>query len=83
MSAMQCREFRDIADSFLDEELLINTPHNIIEHLKSCAACRRELVARRSLRQRLRTACTDAPDAQLRPEFVERLRAELRAAAAS
>ncbi len=82
MSAMRCREFRDIADSFLREELSDKPPQNIIEHFESCAACRSELAARRNLRERLRAACACAPDAQVRPEFVEQLRLQLRAAGA-
>jgi len=80
MSAMQCREFRDIADSFLREELSDKPTHNIIEHFESCAACRSELAARRNLRERLRAAC--ASDAEVRPEFIEQLRLQLRAAGA-
>ncbi|MBA2340562.1 MAG: hypothetical protein H0V88_09215 [Pyrinomonadaceae bacterium] len=81
MSAMQCCEFRDIADSFPSDELMRIINHNMLEHLESCAACQRELVVGRNLRERLRAACRNAPDARVRPEFVERLRALLQAAA--
>ncbi|MGI8657097.1 MAG: anti-sigma factor family protein [Pyrinomonadaceae bacterium] len=83
MSAMQCLEFCDLADAFLSEELSDTLAHNMMEHFESCAACRSELAARRDLRERLRAACASAPDAQVRPEFVGRLRFQIRAAAAS
>lgn len=78
---MQCREFREIADSFLGGEVAAETDHDIIEHLEACVVCRRELSARQNLRERLRAACTNAPESQARAEFVGRLRIKLRASA--
>ena len=31
---MQCREFRDIADSYLGNELIVETNHEVISHLE-------------------------------------------------
>jgi anti-sigma factor RsiW len=75
---MQCREFREIADSYLGEELLVETNHEVLRHLDTCAACRAELAERRELRNRVKAAF--AADSSLQPhnEFVARLSSELR-----
>jgi hypothetical protein len=74
---MQCQEFRDIADSYLGNELIVETNHAVISHLEHCVDCRRELAARRELRTKLRGAFINAAENQMRPEFVERLNAQL------
>jgi hypothetical protein len=74
---MQCREFREIADSYLSNELMVETNHRVIAHLEQCAECRQELKARRELRGQLREAFIKSPENQLRPEFVARLSAQL------
>ena len=75
---MQCEQFRQLADSYLNDELIVETNHQIISHLERCAECRGELAARRELRTRLRHAFTNAPENQMRPEFANRLAKELR-----
>ncbi len=75
---MQCRDFREVADSYLGDELLIETNHEVIQHLESCADCRRELAARRALRAKLRSAFTHAPELQMRDEFAVNLSARLK-----
>jgi hypothetical protein len=77
-SPMQCSDFYDIADSYLSDELLVETNHEVLQHLEGCAACRRELAARRELRARLRAAFNGAATPGATPEFAGRLRAELR-----
>ena len=74
---MQCRDFRRIACSFLDDELLIETNHDVIRHLEECAECRRELTARREMRLKLCSAIAHAPELQMSDEFVKHLRAKL------
>ena len=78
-SPMQCSEFYDIADSYLGDELLVETNHEVLQHLESCAACQRELAARRELRARLRAAFSGDASLNPRAEFSEQLRADLRA----
>ena len=78
---MHCRDFREIADSFLGDELLIETNHDVIAHLESCADCRRELAARRELRKTLRASFAKAGELQIRDDFGSRVYSELRAAA--
>lgn len=76
---MRCREFREIVCVFLDDELLVETNHEVINHAETCANCRRELAARQALRLKLRAAIADAPETQMSDKFVESLRAQLRA----
>lgn len=78
---MQCSEFREIIDSYLKDELSIETNHNIIQHTQTCSACRAELVARRETHAQLRRAFNHAPEFQMRPEFAFRLRNKLKAEA--
>jgi hypothetical protein len=74
---MQCREFREIADSYLNNELIVETNHRVISHLEQCAECRQELKARRELRGKLRVAFLQSPENQLPAEFADRLRTQL------
>ncbi len=78
---MQCLDFREIADSYLADELLIETNHEVIRHLESCADCRRELSARRELRSKLRQGFQRAAELQMRDEFAGKLHNRLRTAA--
>jgi len=75
---MQCNDFREIADSYLSDELLIETNHDVIRHLESCAECRSELAARRELRNELRTKFNREPDLQMAEGFSDTLRARIR-----
>ena len=74
---MQCREFREIVDSYLSNELIVETNHGVISHLEQCAECRQELKARRELRGKLRGAFLQSPENQLPAEFADRLRTQL------
>lgn len=75
---MQCEQFRLLSDSYFNNELLIEIKHDMVAHLKHCADCQHELVARREFRKRLRTAFRNAPTNQMTPDFVNRLNTELR-----
>ena len=75
---MQCRDFREIADSYLSGELLVETNHDVIRHLEACANCRRELAARRELRGKLRTGFENTPELQMSEEFTGSLTSQLR-----
>jgi len=80
---MLCNDFREIADSYLSDELLVETNHEVLRHLESCAGCRLELTARRELRSKLREAFHHAPDLQPSDEFAGRLKAQLQDVALS
>ena len=75
---MQCRDVRELADSFLSEQLLVETNHELLRHLDTCPDCRADIAARRALRDGLRTAFSRAEDLRPRPEFAAELRATLR-----
>ena len=79
---MECRDVREVADSFLAGELLTETSHQILRHLDTCRPCRVELAGRRALRDGIRRALEEAPEFTPRPEFVAELRTKLQAAAA-
>lgn len=74
---MRCQDFREVADSYLSDELLVETNHGMIAHLESCAECRRELAARRELRTTLRASFANAEELEIRDQFADRLRREL------
>jgi hypothetical protein len=78
---MNCRDVREIADSFLCEELLTEK-HEVLRHLETCPMCRAEIEGRRRLRGALRDAFNRAPDLQPSPVFHARLRDQLRHASA-
>jgi anti-sigma factor RsiW len=80
---MQCRDFREIADSYLSDELLVETNHDVLRHLETCADCRNELTARRELRSKLHEAFQHAPNLQPTDEFGVRLKEQLQDAALS
>ena len=75
---MTCRDVREWADSFLCEELLTETNHDILRHLDGCPSCRTDIDARRRLRGALYVpAFHRAPDLQPSSDFADRLRARL------
>jgi anti-sigma factor RsiW len=78
--AMNCRAFQELADSFLGEELLTETNHEMLRHLDICPSCRREIDGRRRLRRSLQVAFDRAPELQPRADFAVRLREQLREA---
>ncbi len=78
---MECRDVREMADSFLAQELLTETNHEILRHLETCRACRADLDARRRLRDGVRAAFHNASELRPTPEFTAQLRAHLETAA--
>lgn len=78
---MECRDFLEVADSYLSDELLVETNHDVIAHLEACADCRRELAARRELRSTLRTAFNNAEELRIDDQYETRLRDQLRTSA--
>jgi hypothetical protein len=74
---MECHDVRELADSFLAEELLTETNHEILRHLESCPVCRADLATRRALREGMRAAFRRASGLDPRPEFIAQLRTQL------
>jgi anti-sigma factor RsiW len=79
---MQCRAVREVADSFLADELDPETSDEVLRHLEGCSACRDDLHARSALRDGVRHAIEGARELQPRPGFVEDVRAKLQPLAA-
>lgn len=69
---MQCREVRDLADSFLSEQLLVETNHEVLRHLEGCPACRAEFSAQRELRTAIRRAFLHTESLRISEEFRNR-----------
>src|SRR5262249_15275174 len=67
---MECRDVRERADSFLSEQLLVETTHDILRHLAQCPFCRAEIASRRRLRSAIRDAFERAPELRASPEFL-------------
>ncbi len=65
-------------DSYISDELLVETNHEVLRHLENCPACRYELGAHRDLRKKTRSAVRNAPDAQMNSAFAANLRIQLR-----
>lgn len=74
---MNCKDFKDIADSYLSNELLVETNHEVLQHLETCPNCRAELAGRRELREQLRSAVRNAPQSRLDPAFAVRVKDDL------
>ena len=77
---MRCEDFREIADSFLSGELLVETNHEVVRHLENCEVCGADLEARRMFREKLRSAVINAPEAQIDAAFAARLKSDLKKA---
>ena len=77
---MQCRDVRELADSFLSEQLLVETNHELLRHLETCPDCRIDIAGRRAIRDKLRGAFARAENLRPRPEFTVELLATLRPA---
>ena len=78
---MQCRDARELLDSFIGEELLVETNHDLLRHLATCPECGAELDGRRRIRSGLKQAFLRSADLQVRPEWAEELTIRLRASA--
>lgn len=75
---MICKDFREIADSYLSDELLVETNHEVFRHLENCEDCRAELALRRDLRSKLRFAVINSPESEVNAVFAAQLRSGLR-----
>lgn len=67
---MHCAEAIDLLDSFLDDQLLVETNRAILQHVSTCPRCRAELEDRRRLRLALRGAFDRSPALAPSPAFL-------------
>jgi len=78
---MKCRDFHEMIDSYLSDELLTETNHNVLRHLEDCADCREVIEARRAVRSRLKSAVIDSAQYQIDVNFSRSLESRLRQSA--
>jgi anti-sigma factor (TIGR02949 family) len=73
--AKQCERTRRQLDSYLSNELLVETTSEVLRHLENCEVCSRELESRMRIREALRRAVSgrSVPE-PLRAEVQRRLR---------
>lgn len=75
---MQCKDARELLDSFLAQELLVETNHELLRHLSGCPDCKADLDTRARLRSGLKQAFARSAELQVRPEFVDAMTERLR-----
>ncbi|MBL8174667.1 MAG: zf-HC2 domain-containing protein [Bryobacterales bacterium] len=76
-----CGKYRPLLDSYLSNELLVETTHDVMRHLDGCASCRFELDERMRVRAGLRKAVGSvAAPPELRGRILTALEAPGRAA---
>jgi predicted anti-sigma-YlaC factor YlaD len=75
---MECRAVRELADSFLGDELLVETNHHILQHLATCPICRDDVASRRTWRTAVQQAFDGAHELDPSSEFLVQLRRRLR-----
>jgi len=75
---MNCKDFREVADSYLSDELLTETNHDMISHMEACGDCRAVIEARREIRSRLKSAVLSSPEFRLDENFNHNFMTQLR-----
>lgn len=68
-------------DSYMGDELLVETNHEVLAHLESCPDCRAKIAERRELSGHLKRAIRSYDEAQISSVFAAKLRRELKEAA--
>ena len=79
---MKCQDFRELIDSYLCDELLTETNHELLRHLEECANCRGVIENRRILRSKIKSAVKNSSEFQMRDEFYNGLCVQLKQTAA-
>ena len=57
----QCETVQRYLDSYVSDELLVETNHEVLQHLETCAACSEALLAKRKMRNALHRAVRNQP----------------------
>ena len=70
-----CERTRQYLDSYISNELLVETSHEVLRHLEACPACAAEADARARLRRRLKAAVEEQA---VPPELAARIRRSIR-----
>jgi hypothetical protein len=72
-----CERTRKYLDSYITDELLVETNHEVLRHLEQCAACSAEAETRQQIRTRVKSAVkTQHVPAELPALVRERIRTE-------
>jgi len=72
-----CERTRKYLDSYITNELLVETNHEVLRHLEHCPTCSAEAETRQQLRTRLKSAVKTQPVPPELPALIrERIRAE-------
>ncbi len=74
---MNCKEFNELVDSYLHDELLVETNHSLLRHIEMCQGCRDSLANHRDVRSRLQSAVRNAEEGRIDPRFEIRVRSAL------
>lgn len=64
-------------DSYMGDELLVETNHEVLAHLESCPGCRAKIAERRELASQLKRTMRSQNEAQITTVFAAKLRREL------
>jgi anti-sigma factor RsiW len=74
-----CKKIRSYLDSYLNDELMVETNHEVLKHLEECRECASELEARMRLKKALQSALgrDEAPAA-----LAEKIRRDIRKSSA-
>lgn len=75
---MECREFREVSEAYLSDELLVETNLKVFRHLENCPNCRKEFAAKRDLRQKMKNGVAQMDRFQIDPNFANRLSSQLK-----
>src|SRR6266571_2883461 len=71
-----CETYRRYCDAYLDNELLVETNQDVLEHLKSCADCTRLIESRARIKQLVKNAvASEEAPAVLAEQLRHRFRA--------
>jgi anti-sigma factor RsiW len=69
-----CEKTRKYLDAYVSNELLVETNHEVLRHLESCAACSAEVETRTRMRAHLKAAVKSQP---VPPELQVRIREQM------
>lgn len=75
---MKCRDFHELIDSYLSDELLTETNHDVLRHLEECGDCRNVIEARRAVRNRLKLAVVNSAHYKVDEKFSRSLETKLK-----
>ena len=74
-----CERYRRYFDAYLDNEVLVETSQDVLQHLGSCVQCTRAIQSRAELKERVKNAVTaDVAPLQLVETLRDRLRSDRR-----